>query len=725
MLARTQSGPPSSGGGPSDSNAQDSTRRQLTLLVKTDTVIDLTEEAPSTITLIKPTKSTSFEDSPPRTNSQAANLRTYGGASRSFLIAIPANQVPSLNDSQLTEDSAASLLRSQEDDFGGHESYTSLRSRWGVDNSEDDPYQPLAESSTAWLGKKKGKSSRPPPVPLSGPSNSELRSITELRNTGESRRFNDEVGYLFEGLTAESEISVKRGSAVELVSKMADPQFSRKARSADFVMHAWETLRAADGGSGDRVLGTALDVFALLVSRDPRDLIDLANRGSLIPALFGKLATTTRKNDPLCILNGAENDIELKQRGFGRTDKLPLSNLNKVVIKSSIFSEGTQISNCLLVTRSLSTLPPSLLHHSYIATVSLMLRSELSHIPPRISAYLTGLPLLPQIRTDFSAPSFACVESCLKLLESYLLERWDHKGMDDDVPLYEALNPSRNEIIEGILSCSLATDILIREADDEDSVSQIRKCHESALRVLVNLSHDNGTWSGALLDNGLTVPMIVRFIVSSHRRIARVKSYEDKIHASDRLCLALGLLTNLVQVDERAKDLVRETLLNRTCPGRRGCIRSCNCSNRATALSSLLAIFLDHRNNQSKPGVDDPGNEMEPIIQGHTAVLFGLLMRDNLDNQTSILSMLPGDTNEQKLAVLVNTAREFVEFYREVMARVTRGRERGDGIEESQATEVDEEEDDVHVDEDFVVDDSGEKTARDVVAFLELLSDSS
>lgn len=86
--------------------------------------------------------------------------------------------------------------------------------------------------------------------------------------------------------------------------------------------------------------------------------------------------------------------------------------------------------------------------------------------------------------------------------------------------------------------------------------------------------------------------------------------------------------------------------------------------------------------------------------------------------------MLPGDTNKQKLGVLVETAREFVEFYGEVMARVARGRRRGDCIEESQATEIDEEDND-HVEEGFIVDDSGEKTARSVVSFLELLSDSS
>ena len=213
MVARTQSGPSPSGSGPFDTYTQDSTRHQRPLTAKTDTVIDLTKETGSANVPIKPTKSTSFEEST-HANSRSKSLRTYGGPSRSFLIAIPVNQAASLNDSQMTEDSATSLLQSQEEEFGTHESYTSLRSRWNVDNSEDDPYQPHAEGSTAWLKKKKGKSGRPPPAPLPGPSASELRSVTELRNTGESRRFNDEVGYLFEGLSAESELSVKRGRYV-------------------------------------------------------------------------------------------------------------------------------------------------------------------------------------------------------------------------------------------------------------------------------------------------------------------------------------------------------------------------------------------------------------------------------------------------------------------------------------------------------------------------------
>ncbi|KAF7309503.1 hypothetical protein MIND_00321100 [Mycena indigotica] len=62
----------------------------------------------------------------PRTKSAG---RTYAGASRSFLVPIPINPAAL---GQLQED--------LDDEFASRESYTSLRTRWGVDQSEDDPF---------------------------------------------------------------------------------------------------------------------------------------------------------------------------------------------------------------------------------------------------------------------------------------------------------------------------------------------------------------------------------------------------------------------------------------------------------------------------------------------------------------------------------------------------------------------------------------------------------
>lgn len=94
-----------------------------------------------------------------------------------------------------------------------------------------------------------------------------------------------------------------------------------------------------------------------------------------------------------------------------------------------------------------------------------------------------------------------------------------------------------------------------------------RRCLESALRVLINLSHNSQPWCQSLLDEEHTIPMVIRFIVTAHQQRygqaevtqGGLKPEEKDAQAFDRLCLALGLLTNLVQVEEKAKDLSRET----------------------------------------------------------------------------------------------------------------------------------------------------------------------
>lgn len=151
-----------------------------------------------------PSKSASFEDPPltrPSLSGPASNVRTYGGKSRSFLVSLgPAGDDPLMGDSQ-------------EDDFTIRASYNELRERWGVDNSEDDPYPEFpSNASPGDKSKRKGKGKQAalPVVRLPSGMMNDLKSITELRSKGESRRFLDEVGYLFEGLEESSALGVKR-----------------------------------------------------------------------------------------------------------------------------------------------------------------------------------------------------------------------------------------------------------------------------------------------------------------------------------------------------------------------------------------------------------------------------------------------------------------------------------------------------------------------------------
>jgi hypothetical protein len=167
--------------------------------------IDLTASgstAPRTLVVSEEHSQSSSVAGPCTTSLQRSSLRTYAGRSRSFLVELPTDSNP---DSGVDADDLGIEIR---------ESYKDLRLRWGVDNSEDDPRLAVSSRSSPEpeSGRKgKGKAKERPKAVLPPNMMNDLKSITELRSKGESRRFMDEVGYLFEGMDQDAGIRVRRG----------------------------------------------------------------------------------------------------------------------------------------------------------------------------------------------------------------------------------------------------------------------------------------------------------------------------------------------------------------------------------------------------------------------------------------------------------------------------------------------------------------------------------
>lgn len=133
---------------------------------------------------------------------QQAGFRTYAGRSRSFLVELPTDNNP---DNGVDADDLGFEVR---------ESYKDLRLRWGVDKTEDDlnpaaSLRPSPEPEHGRKGKGKAKDRAKPVLPPN--MMNDLKSVTELRSKGETRRFMDEVGYLFEGMGRDVSVRVRRG----------------------------------------------------------------------------------------------------------------------------------------------------------------------------------------------------------------------------------------------------------------------------------------------------------------------------------------------------------------------------------------------------------------------------------------------------------------------------------------------------------------------------------
>ncbi|KDR80790.1 hypothetical protein GALMADRAFT_264743 [Galerina marginata CBS 339.88] len=669
--------------------------------------------------------------------------RTYAGKFRSFLVPLPASLTPN--------DPLSVTLHDDESDT--RESYSSLRNRWGVDNSEDDPNPFVSPSPTksnrsnlstpdiSPSRKGKGKATyatgRPPLIP-SGMMNP-LKSISELRNKGESRRFLDEVGYLFEGMDRSGGIGLRRASALEITTKLCDPDFTRKAKAADFFTRTWDLFLDAGAGQGeDKILDILLVFFASLVARDPASLLELAQRSpstrppsptpsnhkpssrdaedvSFIGILFSILDRYPPHTDPLVLAapSSSAGDPEFKKAGINRKDRLILTTVYKTISsKANLFSPEVPISTSLLISDTLQSLPPSMIPAKFFPTFLNSFRLSLSSTP---SYSLSSSLSIKWNETARTVP-FENVYCHLLLLDTYLLDQWEPPPMNDGSQSQTAdidIKDSNDEELDRARDSWLAEDLValglcveINLISDDSGSFAPQRCLDTALRVLVSLTHANRPWGRRVVQSEFTMGWLMRLIhkcgqqlhfdkhqvkVEEGIKLEETERHSDEqdgtasSHALDTLCLALGLLTNLVQIVEEAKQVVHDTRLNPSCAlKKRICARKCTCPQPSFGIEILAQLYSRQQIKTESFSValseDSPEARAEAdasFLRGHLAVLFGLLMIDHPENQSAILSALPSlspstmssnarsqkAAKRAKMSRLVEQAKDFAAFY--------------------------------------------------------------
>ncbi|KAI0646376.1 hypothetical protein C8Q79DRAFT_909710 [Trametes meyenii] len=663
------------GSGDAEASSTHATPKTLRTF-QSDSILGSPSGRPSTPSPSKARLPDDVSSPPVRPTLVNANVRTYAGKSRSFLVAVPQSQAGSLGlDSHsqgLLDDSGTMFGESQEDDFEMRESYSELRERWGVDASEDDPRPPSpvpASPSPKSKGRrKKGLQEEPLPKLLPNGMINDLKSITELRSKGERRRFLDEVGYLFEGLDAKCGLGVRRGSALEIVTKLCDIDFARRAKAADFLGRAWEVLRDAGAGNGDKVLDAILVFYAALVARDPTDLLDLAAKSDFASTLHRILSSLERSNDPLWLISTDAGAAEFKTAGVTKSEVTLLGSLQRLIRKkSALFEETELVSSRLLISQALAIASPSAHTISHLPALLHSLSAEMNPFAPRVDAYISGLSLLPPQGPSsyLDTPSLLHLDNCLRLLDSCLLGSWSISAEDIPTQTAALVDLRKQGFAKALLALCTTCDIIMQEKELADHRAVASKCIESALRVLINLTHDDLPWCQAVLDNELSMSTIMRLIVMAQRqrrmfeKRAEAEDIDDEdadnaARCLDRMCLALGLLTNLVQATPETRETIGDALLYFDCPGKRGCIRGCRCAGRTSALACLAQIYSQHLSS---------GSELDVVVRGHMAVLFGLLMECAPDNQRALLDALPGPSDREKLDALLQHAQDFTLFY--------------------------------------------------------------
>ncbi|PPQ65170.1 hypothetical protein CVT24_011033 [Panaeolus cyanescens] len=646
--------------------------------------------------------------------------KTYAGAFRSFLVPLPSSQDPGASQSGFAE----------EDDFDSRESYNSLRTRWGVDNSEDDPYNtpPTTSKSQSQTPegsptkRQKGKASlgrHPSSAALINP----LKSISELRNKGESRRFLDEVGYLFEGMNRQGSISLRRASALEIITKMCDSEFMRKAKAADFFNRTWDTLLAAECGSGkDKILDILLVIFVAIIARDGGNSLEDLNQhtqgtdrpldkpdetpSTVVDILFRQLEVTQDDDDPLRLLPEI-NEASLKEMGLTKRDKpILLSIYDVLTTRSNLVSTETALFTSSLTVYSLRRLPFASIPRQYFPTLLGSFRYTLAFGTGGTSLFTA----LPKWTATATAVPYESARDHLHLFTAYLMDRWqpsedvDTPEEDQEERNQHEMDKARDEwLVDDLIALAVCIELqMLSEESDQDT---LQESLDLILQALVSLTHHDNEWGRKIVQSEYGLPFLLRMVhkMSQNfrnpfpvkREIKNEEGVDEDMdeqdvneptaeQISDTLCLVLGQLTNLVQTTLQSKDMLREIRLDPACPLKRySCATKCLCPKRRTGLEILVELYKQQTKVETAesftatPPPDSREAEAEAeasFIRSHLAVLFGLLMMDNPKNRKEILSKLPqppsSSTRQAKVSKLFEQAQMFLTFYTIVSRRL-------------------------------------------------------
>ncbi|GAA5857709.1 hypothetical protein JCM1840_000876 [Sporobolomyces johnsonii] len=387
---------------------------------------------------------------------------------------------------------------------------------------------------------------------------------------------------------------------------------------------------------------------------------------------------------------------------MAKSDARHLQSLRDIIDQSELFTDSAlPITLRTLVLQTFRTAsffsprpifqPQQLLCTSgaFQATVEVFV-DECKALEQRLQKYQSGMDLVPPPGTS-SSVSLPTLNLCLAIFESTSLAT-PYAFHVISSPAY--LSPLGRSLANLVLVTFILAFNTSGSAADKQSATALLL---SALGILFGLTTESA-WSECLIqpvgvqgdDDGF-VGTLIRIVLACRRasvatarnqrpksgdreRIKHVGEVEldedgeeedgepvDKADHQewDVLCLALGVLANLVESVEDVKDVLRDLHLSPTCPPSRRCTHHCLCPAPPSrpALTALAQLYLD-------PLADAPNSVYQTSVAGFVRLVLGLALVDNPRNERLVLDALADADADAEMAPLQAILEALDEFAR-------------------------------------------------------------
>ncbi|KAI8923210.1 wings apart-like protein regulation of heterochromatin-domain-containing protein [Entophlyctis helioformis] len=468
-----------------------------------------------------------------------------------------------------------------------------------------------------------------------------VRSIHELREAGESKRFRDEMSYFFESLEPSQAQRLRRFTAIELARKLNTAKFVNNLRAHACTKTVFDLLV----GSDDPFLRLFVVYFLWVLSHDVRNIEPLFACPELASAVVQALVVPVDR-DLLLTLPKAKADAAIVQdlQSIMATSPRVLA-MGVQSSEISMFSLGLDILAELSMVRGhLSVSLQEQLHSARAVAVIANRTTDLA-----FQAATRGKTETSQLKKHLRILEFATVRRGGAVVSGTEAERLAESLlalMSSTFPAVLDGSPTQAELL------ALDLRVVLNLANSPDC--RVAMDHTQWIAVLLDLLVKLQQQRSRVSGGDKNDPAAGRHFLSSTAKPATAPLF-------DHMLLCISLLTNLIELHSPcAQVLLDSQIRSGACTGGKACKRTCKCTTTRPALDVIMAILQEQ--------LDDASDAADAfVLTAHLGALFASVLKQS-QKAVQVSKAVRGATWDSLVAATADVLRDFIEFHERVAA---------------------------------------------------------
>ncbi|ORX80486.1 hypothetical protein BCR32DRAFT_268854 [Anaeromyces robustus] len=496
--------------------------------------------------------------------------------------------------------------------------------------------------------------------------NKKIKSLFELKELGENKKFKDEIDYLLDGLSEKQTTTAKRLSCIDLCKKLSESDFILNLRAYGYISQIYKIL----SNEKDKIIQLCLIYFIYTLFQDEGSLDIIIQENDCLPLLIKFL----RIKDEYISIEKLKNTKE----------KICMKEIRKVMEESEHFENMTISFQLISMKCLIQLIDPS---------SSVDIKNDLKEMlftnnfgndkilsSPSIASSLTCIDILTnrlKTYTNYFEKTYQQWKSEVESQKKNIPFPFDYEHLENintSLKLFELLN-KENDLELSLIVKSKISSLIIQLLhhyltiiyNDHDVIDEAgSQFLLNSIRVLINFFneakeaefhasiHSENNPQNSILTEEQYIELFKVLLVYIDQ-FSPLLEENKKTKLQDIFLLIIGLLINATEHNEKCRFLIAQLYLGKSCSYNpkikknkwMPCRFGCHCSEEESR--SFLEIIVENYSNIVKTE--------NYILASYLAILIGFLCL-HPENKVNIKKYL----YENSFSTIIQILEQFIQL---------------------------------------------------------------